>query len=715
MKYSKCVVLALMVLGIVAGAATSADAQDRFPYSVASGDPRPDSVILWTKVQDPDMPDAVQVEVATDENFSDIVFTRSLTAEAAYDYVVKLRVEGLMPYTTYYYRFIYGSGALMEYSNVGRTRTAPDPTDPKPVRFAVVYCQDYVGRYYNVFAKMLKDHDEDIDFVVHLGDYIYETTGDPSFQNSSSDREIVFSDEAGAIALGDGTEPYFGASSLSNYREIYATYRTDEVFQQVHERWPMITIWDDHEFSDDSWGATATYFDGRKDEYDEDRKRNSEQAFFEWAPIDVGINADGVFELDASMLYPNSKIYRDFHFGSLLHLVMTDYRNYRPDHIVPEDAFPGTIVLDRATLEGAMGTEMYEAMAENFDPYINLDAFASLPIFRQTLVMIAAQAYLMENPELGFVGAVREAESHLHGNISATIINALFASAGLPQPLPESFLAMLPRGISYLYVGKQSMYGSTGSRYLVMNDSYNLLAAILAQATAGAAQDAYGGQQMAWLQGVVTQSPATWTLLGSSTSMAPMVIDFTNPLLAAMLPPEFPDQLRTRLKLNVDQWDGFPEMRAGLLDMLKVPENGVVISGDIHATFVTDHGDGVFEFTGPAVSSGTFGSMVANVVASNPLLGNIEGIEQLIDFLPSLLQLSASDDVMVSTSDIAYANTSSHGFMIMDATNIALNVTLMEVPEAESFVNHYEEPEVLDAIFTESGWRVQHGLLQPTK
>jgi len=154
-------------------------------------------VIVWTRLDNPEMPDAVMVEVATDADFQDVVFSQDVVAEEQYDYAVKVLVEGLMPYTTYYYRFVYGSGGAMEMSPVGRTKTAPSPDMDVPVKFAVVYCQDYIGRYFNTYLKLLMDHDEDIDFVVHLGDYIYETTGDPSFQDPDSPRGIMFDDVTG--------------------------------------------------------------------------------------------------------------------------------------------------------------------------------------------------------------------------------------------------------------------------------------------------------------------------------------------------------------------------------------------------------------------------------------------------------------------------------------------------------------------------------------
>jgi len=707
-------VLMVIALAVSVPAATAQD-HDYFPQSVASGDPRPDSVVLWTRIDNPEMPDAIQVDVATDEAFTDVVFTRELTASADNDWCLKVLATGLMPYTTYYYRFVYGSGAAMVYSPVGRTKTAPTPDMAVPVRFAVVYCQDYVGRYYNSYAKLLSDYDDEIDFVVHLGDYIYETTGGSNDLPADSDRTIVFEDLEGAIPIGDPVDPRFAAGSLANYRTIYKTYRSDPMLQQVHERWPMMVIWDDHEFSNDHWGATATYTNGLTDEYDPDRRRNAEQAFFEWVPIEVGIGDEGTLEIDASILYPNTRIYRDFIYGSNLHVVLPDSRTYRPDHLVPEDAFPGTIAIDQEdliTVLGFVGLDFAE-VRDNFDPYIDMDLIGSaLPIFKQTTALIAAGYYQLYNPALDTFAAVRTAEEALEGNVSATFINLLWAQAGLAPPLTPDVLAALPRGVSYLLVGKTAPYSSTGSRTQVIHDTFNLLAIHRYLETGGAAQEVYGGVQTAWLQGTMLMSPATWKVLGQSTIMAPLVIDFTNPLIAAFLPPDFPDVYRTRLGINVEDFNGFPQKRLEMLGLLSVVPNSVVISGDIHSTFVTDHKNGVFEFTPPSISSAALGEQVARVIASDPILGQIPGIEFLIAQLDFLLTVSAMNP-MVSTSDIVYTNNFAQGFMVMEAMAESLTATIYEIPDNEAGNSYYDDPEALEGLFDVLRFTVQDGVLIP--
>ncbi|TFG37641.1 MAG: hypothetical protein E4H44_04980, partial [Candidatus Aminicenantes bacterium] len=426
------------VLCLVAGVAA---ANDFFPQSVASGDPTADSVILWTRAVGPDgeIPTQVSVVVATDEGLSNEVTSRVLDVDPEYDGVVKVKIGGLEPYTTYYYQFSFGDAV----SAVGRTRTAPTPDMDVAVRFAVVYCQDYVGRYYNTYEKLLLDHDEDIDFVVHLGDYIYETTGDPTFQDPNSGRQIVFDDLEGAILLGNPADNDYAAASLSNYRQLYQTYKSDPMLQQVHERWPMLVIWDDHEYSNDAWGATSTYTNGRVDEYNVERKQNSERAFFEWVPIDAALDADGVLDIGAADLYPNSLIYRDLIYGSNLHLVLTDLRTFRPDHLIAEDAFPGTIAVDEATLGFLIG-ESWPNLRSSFDPYVDMSLLGSfLPILQQTATMIAANLYTLENPSLDLFTAVRTAEDVMEGNVSATFVNLLFEGAGLTAPFTPEILAAL--------------------------------------------------------------------------------------------------------------------------------------------------------------------------------------------------------------------------------------------------------------------------------
>jgi len=698
------------VIFVLCAAVGSVAADDYFPQSVASGDPTPSSIVLWTRAIGPDggIPTMVSLTVANNQAMTDVVVFRNIDVDAEYDGVVKVKVGGLMPYTTYYYQFGFGGNT----SPVGRTRTAPSPGSDQPVRFAIVYCQDYIGRYYNAYLKMLLDHDEDIDFIVHLGDYIYETTGDPQFQDPDSERSIIFDDLDGAIQLGSDENPNYAAASLDNYRQLYRTYHTDEMLQQVHERWPMLVIWDDHEYSNDAWGATATYTNGRQDEFDVERKQNSERAFFEFVPIDAGLDEDGLLDIGADDLWPNSLIYRDLVYGSNLHLVLTDLRTFRPDHLIPEDAFPGVVPVDEPTLAAMIG-EAWPAVRGSFDPYVDIGLIGkTLPIFQQTLSMIAANLYMMENPSLDFFTAVRLGEEAMSGNVSTTFINLSFAGAGLAPPFPPESQAVLPRGISYLLMGKQAIYSSGGSRTQVIKDTFDLYAAAGYLGSAGATQEAYGSQQNAWLQGTLLASPATWKVLGHSFMMTPMVIDFTNPLIAAMLPPEFPDFLRTKLIVNAEDFNGLPQKTMEVLGLLGLVDNAVVISGDIHSTFVTDHQNGIYELTPPAISSSTNAEIALRVILSDPILGQIPGIEEIMASYGLLLQVSSLGPG-VSPSNILYQNTWSHGYGIVDVTADAFTILIQEISSDEIGNSYYDDPEALDELFTPIMFTIRDGVLAP--
>ena len=162
--------------------------EEFFPSSIASGDPRSDSVILWTRLVD----DSAQgefdlsVQMSMDEGFGEFV-EEVLEVRAEDDGCVKVRMTELGSASFYHYRFVYRRDGINYTSRTGRTRTAPEAGADVPVRFAFVTCQDFIGRYYNLYRLL---NEEEPEFIVHLGDYIYDTTGDPLFQSEAGDRSI---------------------------------------------------------------------------------------------------------------------------------------------------------------------------------------------------------------------------------------------------------------------------------------------------------------------------------------------------------------------------------------------------------------------------------------------------------------------------------------------------------------------------------------------
>jgi alkaline phosphatase D len=677
-----------------------------FPQSVASGDPTSGSVIVWTRVDDPLAGDAdvpVRAIVSADPFFLHVVYNQVVLAQAAYDHCVKIKVTGLDPATSYLYFFVYDRADGLYVSQLGHTKTAPDPGSDVPVHFAFLSCQDYTGRYYNTLAELVRAHPNDLDFVAYLGDYIYETT--PTTDEGNG-RHVVFSDPDSAIVLSDASGTSLAASSLSNYRDLYKTYRSDPMLQRLEERYPLIAIWDDHEYSDDCWGDVATYFNGRKDEADPVRRRNAERAFFEYMPIDRGLDANGVLAIDDSVLYPNASIYREFHYGANLDLVMTDYRSYRPAPLVPDDAFPGSIVLDKATLTAALGQATYSALAPSLDPYLNV---GDDPVLHSILTSLLTGLYQRENPFFTPADAAAKAAAVTSGNVSATYIGALFEGAGQASPFDPAALAAMDRGMSALYLGKQDLYSRLGSRYVLAKDPFGLYAAVESALTGGEAENAFGDAQMTWLTSALTTSAARWRVVASSVSMTPMILDFVNPANAALLPPDFPASYRIRILLDADEWDGFPDMRDQLIRLFQSVGNTVVISGDIHASFITDHGGGVFEFTGPAVSSATIADGVAGVVAEDPLLANVSSIGVLVHAIGQLLRVSSLDP-SVSPATILDDYTHYHGYVVVDVDADALHATYEQTDSDNVGTDLYDDPS-LDGQFTSTTYTVHGGML----
>jgi alkaline phosphatase D len=313
--------------GVSAGPAAAGGETDfphAYPQGVASGEPRETSLVFWTRcvrtAGDPAADVPLTLQVASDRRFGSLLAEVALTALARYDHTARAKITGLPPGSALYYRFIAGR----DRSPVGRTRTAPAAgSAPAQVRFAWFNCQDWSVNHWGAMSLMLR---EELDFVVHVGDYIYETVG-ASFQDGQVEPAhvpIVFPD---GDTLPGGSR---AASTLADYRTLYRTYRSDPRLQALHAKFPIICIWDDHEFSDDCWRDHNTYTNANPQQTA--RRRAANQAWVEYQVVDFG---DVSFD-EADPAYDNLRLYRDFHFGNLVHLVMTDERLYRDDHVVPE-------------------------------------------------------------------------------------------------------------------------------------------------------------------------------------------------------------------------------------------------------------------------------------------------------------------------------------------------------------------------------------------
>ncbi|TFI55123.1 alkaline phosphatase [Mastigocladus laminosus UU774] len=273
-----------------------------YPFSlgVASGDPLPNSVVLWTRLAiDPlnggGMPPeniVVRWSVALDENMTKIVRKGQTLATPELAHSVHVDVRGLQPDRWYWYQFRVGN----EVSPIGRTRTAPAlNTSISQLKFAFASCQDWQNGYYTAYKHMA---DEELDLVVHLGDYIYEYAAQPDKPRQHIGSEIL---------------------TLEDYRNRHAQYKTDRNLQAVHGKFPWIVTWDDHEVENNYAGLIPE--ENQSQEAFVTRRAYAYQAYYEHMPLRR-------FSLPKG---PDMQLYRRFTFGDLAEFNVLDTRQYRTD------------------------------------------------------------------------------------------------------------------------------------------------------------------------------------------------------------------------------------------------------------------------------------------------------------------------------------------------------------------------------------------------
>lgn len=263
-----------------------------FLHGVASGDPLTDRVIIWTHVT-PDSGSTgsitVDWKVATDVALSNVVQSGSTTTDASVDYTVKVDVTGLASGTTYYYEFT----ALERPSLTGRTKTAPANSESNHLKFGVISCASFQDGYFNAYEALAQLND--LDAVIHVGDYIYENYR-----------------ATGGLAEERPMAPPNRLTTLSDYRMRYASYRLDTNLIRMHQQHPMLAVWDDHEFSDNVYRDGAGSHDPDRDGPWEARKAAAKQAYFEWMPIRINPN--------------DPIIYRTISYGNLADIILLDTR-----------------------------------------------------------------------------------------------------------------------------------------------------------------------------------------------------------------------------------------------------------------------------------------------------------------------------------------------------------------------------------------------------
>jgi alkaline phosphatase D len=274
-----------------------------FGHGVASGDPLPDGVLLWTRVSPTpeSLPGSgtgpevtVTWEVATDPGFRRVVARGAVGTGPARDHTVKAEPRGLEAATDHWYRFRWGR----EISPVGRTRTAPATgAAVDRLRIGVVSCANWQAGWFSSYRHLAQR--EDLDLVLHLGDYLYEYA-----PGEYQARDVVVRPH----------DPPVEMTVLEHYRRRHAQYKTDPDLQALHAAVPFVVTWDDHESADDAWsGGAGNHTEGAEGSWTA-RRAAAQQAYAEWMPV---------------RWEPGGTLYRRLAFGSLASLSMLDLRSYR--------------------------------------------------------------------------------------------------------------------------------------------------------------------------------------------------------------------------------------------------------------------------------------------------------------------------------------------------------------------------------------------------
>jgi alkaline phosphatase D len=266
-----------------------------FNHGVASGDPKQDRVVIWTRVspeQSGDVP--VRWIVARNRELTDIVKTGVIAANSARDYTVKVDVTGLRPGAPYFYGFRAGASE----STIGKTRTLPRGS-AEVARIAVVSCSSFSHGFFNAYESLAER--DDIDLVVHLGDYIYE------YGINGYGGDV-------ALQLGRVPAPEVECLRLSDYRARHAQYKTEAELQAAHAMAPWVVVWDDHEVANDTFATGAQNHNEGEGQFAA-RKQAALQAYYEWMPI-----------RDPETGRAFEAINRSFDYGDLFSLIMLETR-----------------------------------------------------------------------------------------------------------------------------------------------------------------------------------------------------------------------------------------------------------------------------------------------------------------------------------------------------------------------------------------------------
>jgi alkaline phosphatase D len=330
----------------------SKERRDLFPEGVASGDPQPGSVLLWTRRPFDSGQGKLLVEVAEDEAFKHVIASATANISAAADWTCRALVGNLEPASVYWYRFTDETGFT---SRVGRTLTAPAENDPRPVKFAFISCQNANQGAQHAYRRMIFEDErapeaDRLGFVLHLGDFIYEIVWYPEDRPQGMyDRRLR---DIVRYEHGEKIQDFHIPTTVDDYRAVYRAYLHDPDLQDARARWPFVPMWDNHEFSWLGWQSLQV-FDGTTHPA-QTRKVAAMQAWFEYQPARIRkssgpglerfdppkvVNAP-IVHFDAHGLgdEPNNLAalgsltgYRAMRWGRHVELIITDQRSYRSE------------------------------------------------------------------------------------------------------------------------------------------------------------------------------------------------------------------------------------------------------------------------------------------------------------------------------------------------------------------------------------------------
>lgn len=544
-----------------------------FYHGVASGDPTSNSIIIWTRVTPyNDEEVTVSWKMATDPQLQHVVQQGNFQTGDFRDYTVKVDVTGLNPGTTYYYSFT----ALGKQSITGRTRTVPT-TSVSQLRFAVASCSNYQNGFFNVYDRLAERND--IDAVIHLGDYIYEYE-EGGFGYSS--------------AVGRGHEPTNEIITLDDYRVRHSFYKLDPSLRRAHQQHPFILIWDDHEFANDAYVNGAENHQPATEGDWNTRKNNAWKAYFEWMPIRDNVQN------------PN-QIYRRIQYGNLMDLILLDTR------------IEGRDKQDDSFLFKIQNTDLSRFSQDEANKFL-LKSFLE--------------------------GSFKMKEGK--GAISQEEFDALYAKLLVYMEASDWDAQKLEKNVS------QKEWNELRA------EVYSKLQRVNLQENKGN-KTLLGETQFNWFTQQLSNSKAKWKVVGNQVLMMPVI----------------PLELK-------DTWNGYQEERERLYTYIKDKKinNIVVITGDIHMTFVADLPKSLLTYN----TLFKTGSMGVEFVAPSITSSNLD---EFAGFTSSFLNwLVAAFNPHIKKADL-----SNHGYFILDVKNDRVQadwnyVNTIQTVNPEQFYSH---------------------------